>query len=109
MSPGRVPAWQRRVAQNTPRPLPGSVPMFLAQSTTDSVVLPGTTGALVANWCARVPRISTTWIADTPHMTTAIVVAPSALQWMGQVLAGRERPDDCAQPPPVAPSSAPAG
>ena len=109
VSPGRVPAWQRRVAQNTPRPLPASLPLFLAQSTTDTVVLPGTTAALVANWCDAGTRISTTWIADTPHMTTAIVVAPSAVQWMDQVFAGRQVPDDCAQPTPVAPSSPQAG
>ncbi|MBL6634250.1 MAG: alpha/beta hydrolase [Thermoleophilia bacterium] len=109
VSPLEVPAWRSRIAQNTAVPLPTSVPLFVAQSTSDQVVLPPTTATLVRDWCARGSRINTMWIADVSHQQTAITVGPSAVQWMDQVFRGGTTPDDCGLPLPVAPASRPAG
>ena len=108
ISPWRVPAWQERIAQNTPAPLPASLPLFIGQSTTDQVVLPATTSALVRDWCARGSRISTVWISDVSHQQTAITVGPSAVQWMDQLFRGGTPPNDCGLPLPVGPAARPA-
>jgi alpha-beta hydrolase superfamily lysophospholipase len=109
MSPWQSPAWRERVRENTPRPLPASMPFFVGQSTADSVVLPETTASLINRWCATGMRITTDWIGQTPHQTTAIVVAPSAVQWMQARLANQLPPDDCGIEAPVPAASPMAG
>ena len=79
------------------------------QSTSDQVVLPQTTAAFITKTCATGESVSTTWISEVPHQQTAIVVGPSAVQWMGQVFAGQPVPDDCGQPLPVAVASPTSG
>jgi hypothetical protein len=105
VNPWQVPDWRRYITQNTARTLPASVPLFVAQSTTDTVVLPGTTAAFIQRSCATGERVATTWIADVSHQQTAIVTGPSAVQWMEQVFAGRTPPDDCGLAAPVAVAS----
>jgi len=109
VNPWQVPEWRRHITQNTARTLPATVPLYVAQSTTDTIVLPGTTAVFIRRSCATGGRVATTWITDVPHQKTAIVVGPTAVQWMEQVLGGRTPPDDCGLPFPVAPASPASG
>jgi hypothetical protein len=77
------------------------VPLLIAQSTTDDVVLPRTTASVVREWCDAGVGIGTLWVNDVSHITTAIVVGPAVVQWIGQRLAGEPAPDDCGAPTPV--------
>lgn len=101
--PWDAPAWRRRFIENTPRPLPGDMPLLIAQSTTDTVVLPQTTASLIRDWCAAGDAIDTIWIGDTTHAQTAIVVAPSVIQWMTERLRGTPAGSDCDIASPVPP------
>lgn len=102
-NPWDVPAWRRRFMQNTPPPTPAGVPLMIAQSTTDDVVLPRTTATVIDSWCRAGVGIGTLWVNDVSHITTAEVVGPSVVQWIGQRLAGEPAPDDCGAPTPVPP------
>jgi len=101
-SPWQAPDWRRRIAQNISRTLPASVPLYVAQSTSDTIVLPGTTAVFIRRSCATGEPVATMWISEVPHQKTAIVVGPSAVQWMDRVLTGGSPPDDCGLPLPVA-------
>lgn len=107
-SPWDVPAWRRRIAENASVPPPAGVPLFIGQSTTDQVVLPSTTAAVVKDWCAGGSRIATMWISDVTHQQTAITIGPSAIQWMAQAWRNGAMPDSCGLPLPVAPATPPA-
>ncbi len=101
--PWQSPPWRRRFIQNTPGPTPRGVPLMIAQSTTDDVVLPRTTASVIDRWCRAGVGIGTLWVNDVSHITTAEVVGPSVVQWIGQRLDGGPAPDDCGAPTPVPP------
>ena len=103
VNPWDQPQWRRRFMQNTPRPTPHGTPLLIAQSTSDEVVLPRTTATVIRNWCGAGDAISTLWVNDVSHNTTAMVVGPSVVQWMDGRLAGAPAPDDCGSPTPVPP------
>ncbi len=103
MDPWQSPAWRERLRANTPQPIPTDLPLLVAQSTTDAVVLPRTTATLVRDWCRAGDRISTLWVNGVSHQSTAIVVGPSVVQWIDGRLRGDPAADDCPLPLPVAP------
>ena len=98
--------WRPRFAQNTPRTTPRSVPLMVAQSTSDEVVLPATTAMLVRDWCRAGVPISTLWLAEVTHEATGKTVGPAVTQWLGRQFSGQGAEDDCGQPTPVPPLSA---
>ncbi len=102
-NPSRSAPWRRRFIQNTPRPTPRDVPLLIAQSTADEVVLPRTTATVITRWCAAGVHIGTLWIDKVPHNDTAMVVGPSVVQWIEGRLSGAPAPNDCSMPPPVPP------
>ncbi len=102
-NPSRSAPWQRRFIQNTPRPTPRDVPLFIAQSTADEVVLPRTTATVIRRWCTAGVNIGTLWIDQVPHNDTAMVVGPSVVQWIEGRLSGAPAPNDCSMPTPVPP------
>ncbi len=102
-NPSRSAPWRRRFIQNTPRPTPRDVPLLIAQSTTDEVVLPRTTATVIRRWCAAGVHIDTLWIDKVPHNDTAMVVGPSVVQWIDGRLSGAPAPNDCSMPTPVPP------
>ncbi|NBQ44412.1 MAG: hypothetical protein EBU23_18620 [Mycobacteriaceae bacterium] len=79
------------------------VPLLIAQSITDEVVLPRTTATVIRRWCRAGDAISTLWVNDVSHNTTAMVVGPSVVQWIDGRLSGAPAPDNCAMPTPVPP------
>jgi alpha-beta hydrolase superfamily lysophospholipase len=103
MDPWQSPPWRQRFQANTPQPIPTDVPLLVAQSTTDAVVLPRTTATLVRDWCRAGDHISTLWVNGVSHQSTAIVVGPSVVQWIDGRLRGDPAADDCPLPSPVAP------
>ncbi len=102
-NPWDVPAWRPRFIENTPQPTPRDVPLLIAQSVTDEVVLPRTTATIIREWCAAGVGIGTLWVNSVSHNETAIVVGPAVVQWISQRLSGAPAPDDCGLTTPVAP------
>ena len=102
-NPRDTTSWSDYAAVETPDPLPASLPMLLAQSTTDTVVLAWPNAALQERWCAAGSDLASLWIADVSHIQTALVVGPSVMAWVGDRFAGRPQVRSCQTPPPVSP------
>lgn len=104
--PTSDPVWRRVIREQTPPPAPTDLPVFIAQSLADHVVLPNTTAALQARWCAAGAPLTTLWLDGVAHNETAKVAGPAAATWMSERFAGRPVSSNCDVAPPVAPASA---
>jgi hypothetical protein len=103
--PTSDPTWQRAIREQTPPPAPADLPVFIAQSLADHVVLPNTTAALQTRWCAAGARLTTLWLDGVAHNETAKVVGPAAVTWMAERFAGRPATSNCDVAPPIAPAT----
>ena len=94
-------AWGDRAMDQTPRPLPASMPVFIGQSTADTVVLPWPNAVLQEKWCSNGSVIDMLWIGEVSHQDTAMTIGPTAVAWMADRFAGRPATRTCNEPPPV--------
>jgi pimeloyl-ACP methyl ester carboxylesterase len=101
VNPISVPTWQAAAKAQTPPPLPPTMPVFIGQSVTDTVVLGWPNGQLQEQWCAAGATLETMWLYNVAHQDTAVVIGPDAVRWMAQRFAGAPADRTCAQPPPV--------
>ena len=95
-----VPAWHDFAEEQTPAPLPASIPIYLGQSTADNVVLAWPNAALEKQWCASGSTISATWISNVSHLDTALVLGPDVIQWAAARFANKPAPSTCSIAPP---------
>lgn len=105
VDPLSVPAWQAAAADQTPPPLPASMPVFIAQGTADEVVLPWPTAIVQDAWCTAGSTIEVLWMGGIGHMAAATTAGPSAVEWIADRFAGRPAARSCDVPPPVAPEA----
>lgn len=98
-------SWRALAEEQTPPPLPASMPAFIGQSTTDTVVLAWPNAALQESWCAAGSTLSMLWIGDVAHQQTASVIGPQVVGWIAERFAGLRAQRTCEVPPPVTPSS----
>jgi hypothetical protein len=91
------------ISDETPRPLPADLPVFVAQGTADPVVLPGTTALLQSRWCAAGSRLTMDWLGGIGHDKAGEVAGPAAATFLAAAFAGRPAPGTCEVPPPFAP------
>lgn len=103
VNPTSQPQWRAFTLAQTPSPLPADMPVFMAQGTTDEVVLPWPNAILEQEWCKAGSRISTLWLGDVGHMKAAVTAGPSAVEWIADRFADRPAPRNCDLAPPVAP------
>ena len=103
VNPLTVPQWASAITDQTPAPLPATMPVFIAQGTTDEVVLPWPNAILQNAWCAAGSSISVLWLGGVGHMAAATTAGPSAVAWIADRFAGRPAQRTCDVPPPVAP------
>jgi hypothetical protein len=85
----------------TPAPLPADMPVMIAQSTADQVVLAWPNGVLQESWCAAGSAISMLWLGQVSHQDTAMVAGPQVVAWIADRFAGRPAGRTCDVPPPV--------
>ncbi len=97
--------WAAAGNAQTPAPLPAELPVFIAQSTADAVVLPWPNAALQDKWCAAGSTLSMLWLGMISHQDTAMVAGPQVVSWMVDRFAGRPAPTTCDVAPPVSPSA----
>ncbi|MSW65703.1 MAG: hypothetical protein F2820_00335 [Actinobacteria bacterium] len=105
-NPSNNPQWKSLGLQQTPSPLPASMPVFVGQSTADQVVLAWPNAVLQNQWCAAGSTISTLWVGEVSHQLTAETIGPDVVRWINDRFAGRPALRTCNLAPPV---SAPAG
>jgi pimeloyl-ACP methyl ester carboxylesterase len=99
------PSWTTAAKDQTPAPLPASMPVFVAQSIADTVVLAWPNAVLQNEWCAAGSDITMAWLGVVSHQDTAMTVGPEAVAWMDDRFNGRPTTRTCNVPPPVAPAA----
>lgn len=97
------PRWKDALDAQTPPAMPASMPVFIAQGTTDQVVLDWPNAMIAKQWCAEGSTLATLWMGDVDHMAAAHVSGPTAFQWIYQRFAGVPAQSTCDLPLPVAP------
>ena len=97
-------SWDALARTEVPKPLPGSLPVFVAQSTADTVVLAAPNATLQDTWCAAGADLTMLWLGQVSHQDTAMVVGPTVVNWIADRFAGRPTQPTCENPPPVQPA-----
>lgn len=100
-NPVEVSSWRAMTEQQTPPPLPASMPVFIAQGLSDEVVLAWPNGKLQEQWCAAGSTLTTLWLGGVGHLAAATTAGPEAVQWIAGRFAGEPAPRTCQIPPPV--------
>lgn len=98
-------AWGAAARAQTPAPLPSSMPVFVAQSIADTVVLAWPNALLQNEWCAAGSDLTMAWLGMVSHQDTAMTVGPEAVAWIDDRFNDRPTTRTCNVPPPVAPSA----
>jgi pimeloyl-ACP methyl ester carboxylesterase len=98
-------SWAAAAKEQTPAPLPASMPVFVAQSIADQIVLAWPNAVLQNEWCAAGSDITMAWLGVVSHQDTAMTVGPEAVAWMDDRFNDRPTTRTCNVPPPVAPSA----
>ena len=98
------PEWLDAAKNQTPAPMPPSMPVWIAQGTADNVVLAWPNAIVQKEWCAAGSAIGMLWMGDVGHVAAATTAGPEAVRWMADRFAGRPAPRTCDVPPPVAPA-----
>ncbi|MGI9136211.1 MAG: lipase family protein [Candidatus Nanopelagicales bacterium] len=103
--PTNNPSWAAAAKEQTPAPLPASMPVFVAQSIADTVVLAWPNAKLQEQWCAAGSDITMAWLGVVSHQDTAMTVGPEAVAWIDDRFNDRPTTRTCDVPPPVAPEA----
>jgi hypothetical protein len=103
VDPLTVAPWADAAIDQTPAPLPPAMPVFIAQGTADTVVLPWPNAMVQEAWCASGSTLSVLWMGGISHQAAATTAGPSAVAWLADRFAGRPASRTCDTPPPVAP------
>ncbi len=104
-SPASVESWRKALLEQTPKPLPDTMPMFMTQGTADKVVLPWPNAIIQDKWCKAGSDLTTLWLAGTNHQGAAEVSGPAVVEWLAQRFQGKPTNPNCDFPPPVAPKN----
>ena len=94
-NPARTQPWQSLLARNTPGTLPRSIPVFLAQGTTDGLVRPQVTASYMQRLCRAGSRVQMLVMPNVSHGFAGRDSASAAVSWMADRFAGRAPPNDC--------------
>jgi acetyl esterase/lipase len=90
-----VEPWRSLAIHNSPGTLPPSIPLFLAQGTTDDIVRPDVTRAYMERLCGAGSRVAMMWVPGVGHGFVARDSADQAVAWMMDRFAGQPAPSDC--------------
>jgi acetyl esterase/lipase len=87
--------WSRLAALNTPGTLPPSIPVFIAQGTSDPIVPPRITRDYVRRLCAAGSRVTLDEMPGVGHGFAAMHSARTAVDWIADRFAVRPVANDC--------------
>jgi len=112
-NPLTAPGFGDALVEQTPKPLPASMPMLMTQAVGDGVVLPNTNAKLQVDWCKAGSNLRVNWLgqlatgalgpAET-HANTLLAAWPLETDWIQERFAGKPQTPNCAFIPPVAPA-----
>lgn len=101
-NPVQNAAWKAFAEEQTPPPLPATMPTLIAQSMADQVVLAWPNAITQEKWCAAGSDLTMMWLGVVNHQQTAMTAGPSVVGWLEDRFAGKPTQPNCATPPPVA-------
>jgi alpha-beta hydrolase superfamily lysophospholipase len=90
-----VEPWRDLLVENSPRPLPPEIPIFVAQGTADLLVRPSVTAGYVSELCRNGSRVRFDIRRGVGHAFIARDAAEDAISWIADRFAGTPAPDDC--------------
>jgi alpha-beta hydrolase superfamily lysophospholipase len=94
-NPAAIEPWKSLLAANTPGVLPRSLPIFIAQGTTDALVRPEVTRNYVRQLCKAGSRVRLLSMPNVGHGFAGRDAAAAAVEWMTARFAGQPVPNDC--------------
>jgi len=90
-----IEPWRGLLAENSPGPLPPSIPVFVAQGTADTLVRPAVTAAYVHSLCRGGSKVRFDVMQGVGHAFIARDAAHDAVAWMASRFGGGSPADDC--------------
>jgi acetyl esterase/lipase len=90
-----VEPWRSLLRTNSPGTLPTRIPIFLAQGTDDTLVLPAVTRSYMQELCEAGSPVQWHPIEGVGHLFVARDSASAAIAWIGARFAGTPAPNDC--------------
>jgi acetyl esterase/lipase len=90
--------WRSLLARNTPGTLPPGIPVFLAQGSTDNLVLPKVTLDYRNKLCRAGSAVQLDMMQGVGHAFAGRDSAEAAVKWMAGRFAGTPAPSNCSQP-----------
>src|SRR6201996_2617416 len=94
-NPAEVEPWRSLLERNTPGTLPPTLPVFLAQGTSDGLVRPEVTEDYMKRLCGAGSRVQMLLLPGVSHGLAAAKSADAAVAWMADRFAGKAAPSDC--------------
>ena len=95
------PKVARLAAAESPQPLPGTLPVLIAQGTADTVVPPSSTAALQEVWCRSGVDLTMLWMGGVGHVNAATTAAPTVVPWLRSLFDGNHPEPQCSGRSPV--------
>lgn len=102
-SPIDSPSWAQTAIEQTPQPLPASMPLFMSEGTNDTIVLSGSNALMQEQWCKAGSDMAVQWLGGVGHLQVAIASGPTFMEWAVGQFEGRKAPRNCTFPPASAP------
>lgn len=93
--PSKVEPWATLLAENSPGAVALTVPLFVAQGDTDTLVDPATTRAFADHECAIGTGVTYLPIPDTGHGLVALRAVDRVIAWFDDVRSGRPIDSHC--------------
>jgi len=90
-----IEPWRSLLRSNSPGTLPTAVPVFLAQGTDDTLVLPAVTRSYMQELCSAGSAVQWYPVEGVGHLFVARDSAKAAVAWIGARLTGTPAPNDC--------------
>lgn len=102
-SPVDSPAWAQTGLEQTPPPLPASMPLFMSEGTADTIVLSGSNALMQEQWCKAGSDMAVQWLGGVGHLQVAVASGPTFMEWAVGQFQGKKAPRNCTFPPASAP------
>lgn len=113
-NPSGVPTWARAMKEQTPAPLPPSMPVLMTQAMGDGVVVANTNALTQEMWCAAGSNLQVNWLGQIAtgslaplqtHENTLFAAWPMETDWIQARFDGKPAKPNCGFTPPIAPYS----
>jgi Prolyl oligopeptidase family len=93
--PAKTQPWRSLLLRSTPDVLPRSIPVFLAQGSTDGLVRPQVTMSYMRQLCRAGSRMRMLVMPNVSHGFAGSDSAAAAASWMADRFGGHPAPNDC--------------